>query len=220
MKKSVALFALLLAGWAYAQNPISVGDFSKLEVFDRISAVLIPSDKNALEITGHKAEFVRYVNRSGNLRIKMNIENTLDGKDVIVKVYFKSLNSVFSNTGTIITSEGLVQAPSLTLRANQGSEIRLDVKTDVLNVKTNGGGKVVLTGTSASQTVDCNSGGSYEGRELEASVSKVTVRAGGEATIYSTGTVDAKTLAGGNIYVYGGAEVTQKSTAGGKVHIR
>lgn len=220
MKKSVVLLAFFLFGFTFAQTNISVGDFTKLEVFDRISAILIPSDENRLEITGQKAEYVRYVNRNGKLKIKMNIENILNGKDITVKVYFTKLTSIFANTGTSITSESLIRTPSLAVRANQGSEISLETETDRLKVTTNGGGKVELTGRTDSQKIDSNSGGIYNGIELVAAVTDVSVKAGGEATVYCTGTVDAKTLAGGNIYIYGGADVTEKSTAGGNIYIR
>lgn len=220
MKFKAAVLSFLLSGFAFAQITVSVGDFSKLEVFDRISAILIPSDKNMLEISGNKAEYVRYINRNGRLRIKMNIENILNGKDITVKVYFNELNSIFANTGTRITTEDIISSPSLTIKANQGSEIILNTETDMLKVNVNGGGKVELTGHTASQKIDSNSGGIYNGIELEAAVTDVSVKAGGEATVYCTGTVDAKTLAGGNIYIYGGADVTEKSTAGGNIYIR
>ncbi len=209
-----SIFTLTLA-----QKTQDLGEFNFLEVFDKIPVTLIQSDKNHIEISGSRANEVELVSKDRQLKIRMSTKNLLKGDDVKITLYYQELNEIHANEGSHISSEETINSSNLILNSKEGAEINLAVKTNSLEIKTNTGGRIYVNGSADFQSVVSNSGGIYDGEKLETSKTEVTVNAGGEAKVFATETVDAKTRAGGNIHIFGGAQVTQQNIAGGKVHL-
>lgn len=220
MKNRFLVLFSLLFGLTFAQRSQNPGDFNSIEVYDQLSAELIPSDKNYVEVTGSNAQNVEIVNKNGKLKIRMKLDQFLQGDKTNVKIYYRSLNSVAVKEGASVTSKSAVETSSLSLNANKGSSISLEINSNSVDVRLDSGGIIETSGKANSQDVVANSGGSYEGSKLKTKTTNVTVNAGGNAEIYATEYVKAKTRAGGNIDVFGGAEVDQKTIAGGTVNIR
>ena len=220
MKNIFFLLFSLFFGFSFAQRSQNPGDFNSIEVYDQLSAELIPSDKNHVEIAGSNAQNVEIVNKNGKLKIRMKLDQFLQGDKTNVKIYYRSLNSVAAKEGASVTSKSAVNTSSLSLNANKGSSISLEINSNSVDVRLDSGGFIETSGKANSQNVVSNSGGNYEGSKLMTKTTNVTVNAGGNAEIYATEYVSAKTRAGGNIDVFGGAEVDQKIIAGGTVNIR
>ncbi|MFA7446798.1 MAG: head GIN domain-containing protein [Weeksellaceae bacterium] len=219
MKSIVRLFFVVLFGFSYAQNKQDVGEFNILEVYDKLTVELIHSNANFIEIRGNKAESVEFINKNKRLKIRMKIDQFLQGDDTKVIVYYTHLNQIYANEGSQVSSNEILSTPSLVLNSKEGARIELEVETNALDIKTNSGGWVVATGKSNSQTVVSIAGGIYDGEGLKTKTTTVTVNAGGEAKVFATDYVNAKTRAGGNIHIFGGAKVDQKTMAGGNIHI-
>lgn len=220
MKNIFLLSFSLFFGLTFAQRSQNPGDFNSIEVYDQLSAELIPSDKNYVEISGSNAQNVEIVNKNGKLKIRMKLDQFLQGDKTKVKIYYRSLNSVAAKEGAIITSKSKLETSGLSLNANKGATITLDISANSIDARLDSGGIIEISGNANSQSVVANSGGNYEGSKLKTKTTNVTVNAGGNAEVYATEYVNAKTRAGGNIDVFGGAEVVQKTIAGGTVNIR
>lgn len=219
MKNLFSIFVLTIFSFSFAQKSQDLGEFNFLEVFDKIPVTLIQSDKNHIEITGSRASEVELVSKDRQLKIRMSTKNLLKGDDVKITLYYQGLNEIHANEGSVVSSENPISASTILLNAKEGAEIRLPIETNSLEIKTNTGGKIYVNGTADYQYVVSNSGGIYDGEKLETSKTEVTVNAGGEAKVFATESVDAKTRAGGNIHIFGGAQVTQQTIAGGKIHV-
>ncbi len=203
--------------FSFAQFSRNVGEFSSLKVYDKITVVIIPSNENKVESDSDEST-VETVNKNGELRIKMTPVNILQGDQVSVKVYYKSLNDIQASQGSSVSSPENWKAKMLTLISNEGSKINLGIKTGKLNVKTNSGGEIVVTGKADHQDIIVNSGGKFLGQELDSKSATVTANAGGIAEVFATESVDAKTRAGGVIDVYGDPDDRKyKNIIGGKI---
>ncbi|SMC84530.1 head GIN domain-containing protein [Moheibacter sediminis] len=219
MKTIFSILIIALFSISFAQKTQNLGEFNFVEVFDKIPVTLVKSDKDYIEISGSRANEVELITKNQQLKIRMNTKNLLKGDEVKVILYYQGLNEIHANEGAYISSENPISASTILLNAKEGAEIRLPIETNSLEIKTNTGGKIYVNGTADFQSVISNSGGIYDGEKLETAKTEVTVNAGGEAKVYATESVNAKTRAGGNIHIFGGAQVTQEKIAGGKVHI-
>ncbi|MHA7610181.1 head GIN domain-containing protein [Elizabethkingia meningoseptica] len=210
--------AILAFQFSFSQTVKDVGTFSSLKVYDKIPVVLVPSSSNKVEIDGKKSSDVEVVNKNGELKVRMTTTNLLQGDDVKVKVFYDRLNDIQASQGAMISGEGVLNGNKVALTANEGSTINIGLKAKTLEVKTNTGGQITLSGHSNNQTAIVNTGSKYYAKKLETSTTSVTVNAGGEAEVYATELVDAKTRAGGNITVYGNpADKKTKKFAGGNI---
>ncbi|MEO5777235.1 MAG: head GIN domain-containing protein [Flavobacterium sp.] len=202
MKKLV--FSLLLVSTiALAQETKNVGDFSKVTSFDRIDVFLVSSEENKVQIDGKQADEVELVNKNGELKIRMPLTKLLDGDNISVTVYFNNLTAVEANEGSRIACGDKISATSFDIIAKEGSEIKLILDVQKLNVKVKNGSIVDLQGNALTQDAVVNSGGRYLAPGLETNQTSINVTAGGEAHIFATDIVDAKVRAGGNITIHG-----------------
>ncbi|MDE5491658.1 head GIN domain-containing protein [Elizabethkingia meningoseptica] len=219
MKNIIAgTMAILAFQFSFSQTVKDVGTFSSLKVYDKIPVVLVSSSSNKVEIDGKKSSDVEVVNKNGELKVRMTTTNLLQGDDVKVKVFYDRLNDIQASQGAMISGEGVLNGNKVALTANEGSTINIGLKAKTLEVKTNTGGQITLSGHSNNQTAVINTGSKYYAKKLETSTTSVTVNAGGEAEVYATELVDAKTRAGGNITVYGNpADKKTKKFAGGNI---
>ena len=217
MRKLV--FCLLtMSSIAFGQIEKNVGDFNKVTSFDRIDVMLIPSDENKVILNGSGAENVELVNKNGELKIRMPLLKMLDGENISVIVYFKNLTAIEANEGSRIACGDKIKATSFEIIAKEGSEVKLFVEVEKLNVRTVNGSKVTLEGKAKNQDVLVNSGGIYEAEKLKTQQTVIVCNAGGEANVFATDLVEAKVRAGGNITIYGNPkQIDKKIIIGGTI---
>ncbi len=220
MKTFFSIFLSLFLINSFSQKTQNVGDFNSIEVYDQINAELIPSDRNFVEISGKNSESVQVINKNNTLKIRMKLDQFLKGEQTTVKIYYNTIYKIAVKEGATIYSAQTVSTPSLSLNANKGGLINLNVNTNSIDARLDSGGVIEISGNAGSQDIVCNSGGYYDGKQLKTKTTNVTVNAGGNSEIYATDYVNAKTRAGGNIEIYGNPEVDQKTVAGGNIKIR
>ena len=220
MKKIAVAFMIVGFQFSFAQFTRNVGEFSSVKVYDKITVIIVPSNENKVESDTDDAN-VETVNRNGELRIKMTPTKILQGNQVSVKVYYQNINDIQASQGSIVSSTETLKTKMLTLTANEGSKINLDIDTGKLNVKTNSGGEITVKGNADNQDIIVTSGGKFNGQNLESESATVSTTAGGVADVFASESVDAKTRAGGIINVYGDPNDRKfKNVIGGKINFK
>jgi hypothetical protein len=202
-KRLVIIAFVFLSQFTNAQVTRNLGDFDEVKVFDKINVKLIEASENKIVVTGARADEVETVNKNGELKIRMPFPQLLSGDDIIVKLYFKNLESIAVSEGSYVSSEKDFKQTSLDLNAKSGGEIKLEIDVDKVNIKANAGGIVTLSGKAKNQDVVITSGGILNAKDLETSQTTISVAAGGKSEIYASVLVDAKVRAGGSIFIYG-----------------
>jgi len=219
MKKVLILVVALVVQTTFAQVTKNLGDFNTVKVFDKLNVKLIASSENKAIISGDREEEVEFVNKNGELKIRMPFPKLLAGDAVSIKLYFKTIDGIAASEGSIVSSDAVFSGTILDLNVREGAQISLNLEgVKKVNVKAVSGGIIQLSGNAVNQDVVIMSGGILEARELETSQTTINVSAGGNAEIKASVLVDAKVKAGGNIYVYGRPEQINKETLlGGKI---
>ncbi|MFD2822546.1 head GIN domain-containing protein [Lacinutrix iliipiscaria] len=219
---SLLLFCLTISLSAQNDQDKVVGEFKEIKVYDRIEVQLIKSDENRVVVSGKNTEDLVIVHKKDILKIRMTLEEAFDGDETTVKVYYTTLEIIDSNEGAVVESNDVIEQFELKVKAQEGGKVRLNVKDlKFFEVKAVSGGSIEASGNSKNQTVDINTGGSYEGEDLITENTKVTIKAAGVAHVNATKDVEAKVRAGGSVYVYGNPENVDKNTVlGGKIIIK
>mgnify|MGYP006119902393 CR=1 FL=1 len=220
MKKSSFILVLFFNFLAFSQPPVSktIGEFSKLKVYDLINVELIQSSENKIEISGENAKNVSIIQKNNTLKIRMEVSKYFKGEDTFVKLFYTKINTIDVNEGAKVVSETPIQQYEVELKAQEGGEITVPVKTKVLTVKSVSGGKIQVHGTSKSQNININTGGVYKGEKLQAQFSKIKIKAGGSAEVRSSDLINVKIFAGGFLTIFGQTTNTkQNNIFGGKI---
>ncbi|SNR45044.1 head GIN domain-containing protein [Dokdonia pacifica] len=221
MKKIImTVIAVCISAITFGQITKNVGDFTEVKVYDRIVVNLVKSDENKVVISGADASQVEVVNKDGKLKIRMEFDLIFDGNNTFVNVYYNNLKIIDGNEGAEITSNELIEQDNIEIKMQEGARINVGLKVQNVTMRAVTGGMIEATGMAVTQDVTVNTGGVYEGRDLETEEAKVFVQAGGEVEVYASKKADITIRAGGDVDVYGKpAEVKRRRTFGGRIRI-
>lgn len=218
MKRIVLLFCVFLTAYSFAQTTVVLKDFEDVKVFDKLSVTLVASDETKAVITGVEQSKVEIVNKNGLLKIRMPVTKILSGDAAKVTLYYKTIRTIDANEGSVVTCADVFKQTSLDLSTQEGAKIEVALDVDKTKIKAVSGGIVTATGKAVTQTIFINSGGIFNGKELTASQTTVSISAGGSADVNSTTLVDAKVSMGGTIFIYGKPkEIKQETVMGGSI---
>ena len=198
-----------------------VGEFSEIKVYDLIEVNLIQSDENRIFIKGENVHDIKWTNKDGKLKLRMQLEKKFSGDDTLIEVYYKDLDIVDSNEGARITFNEMIEQDEIELRAQEGGQIKAGFNVDYALIKAVTGGVIEAAGIAKRQNITLNTGGVFRGQELKTERSSVKISAGGEAELHASERVEIDVTAGGDVYVYGNPSQVDKNTfAGGRVVFR
>lgn len=220
MRTLVKVFVLLITTVVFSQQPIekSIDEFAELKVYDLIEVELIKSHENKVIITGENTTDVIVNNRNGKLKIKMNLEESFDGNNTKVTLYYTSVDIIDVNEGSKVHSKDTIKQFEINLKAQEGASINMPVHVTHTNAKAVTGGVIETSGKSKSQDVYILTGGVYKGSELKTENTEISINAAGEAYINASKLVDVKIRAGGDVFIYGNPETINESRVlGGRV---
>lgn len=220
MKILVRILALIIVTFSFSQNSIEkkIGEFKELKAFDLINVTMIQSNENKVVILGRNRRNVQVLNKNGKLKIRMELEESYDGNDTDVTLYYTSVDIIDANEGAKINIEGKLKQFDVELKAQEGAEITANIKTNYTDVRAVTGGIINLTGTSKNLDVSIYTGGEFDGQDLATESTEVSINAAGEARVNASEFVEARVRAGGEVYIYGDPkEIDQKTVLGGKV---
>ncbi len=220
MKNLAKLIIMLFTSIIIAQDDIekTIGEFSTVKVYDLIQVTMIQSNENKVVISGKNAQDVSIVNKNGKLKIKMNLEEILDGNDTKVTLYYTKVDVVDANEGAKVLVKNSIKQFEIDFKAQEGGKIESEVDVTYLNIRAVTGGVVKVKGTSKHQDVSLYTGGMYQGEDCKTQDTKVAIRAVGEAHVSASEEVDIKIRAGGDVYIYGNPRVVDESRVfGGRI---
>ena len=218
MKRIILVVFVLLTQLNYGQTVINLGDFDELKVFDQLNVTLIPSNENKVVITGKNESNFEAVNKNGVLKLRMSVTKMLSGADTKVTLYFKNIQSIDANEGSIVSCAAEFKQTIMQLSTQEGAMIEVELDVDNTKVKLNSGGIINLSGKAVTQKATITSGGILNAKNLETSQTTVSVSAGGSADVNASTLVDAKVNAGGKITIFGKPkQIKQQAFAGGTI---
>ncbi|WP_282042158.1 head GIN domain-containing protein [Winogradskyella flava] len=220
MKKSIFIFVLLVGFITNAQDKIekTIGEFSTVKVYDLINLKMKQSDENKVVISGKNRNDVEIINKSGKLKIRMSLEESYDGNDTVVILYYTSVDVIDANEGAVVTLNEPIEQFEVDIKAQEGAEVTVELKTTYANFRTVSGGIVNVTGSSKNQDISINTGGIFNGEYFITEQTEVNVSAAGEAYIHATEYADITIKAGGDVFIYGNPkQVDESRVLGGRI---
>lgn len=222
--RTTIVLLILSSTAVFAQNEVktTLDSFDEIKGFDQLRITLIKSDRNEAIITGHDTDKVKFDNDNGLLKVRMEIEKFLDGNETNVTIYHSNdLKLIDVNEGAKISSKDEIDTDYLTIRAQEGGQLDLNIDADNLDVKAVTGGIIKVYGEADNQDVLIRTGGEYRAKDLESDNVDITIVAGGEASINAEDFVNASVNAGGIVEIYGNPkQVKENKTMGGSIVLK
>lgn len=220
MKQLTLILIILSSTLSTAQVTRKVGDFTKISVFDKIQVELIQSDENKVILDGVHAAEVEVVNKNGLLKLRLPLVKFLSGQQIEAKIYYTELSSILVAEGSKVTANSVFKSADLLLESKEGSQVKLDLDVDNLNIKAYTGSELSLTGDAQNIDALINTGADLKAKDLIVQHAIVNVNTGGIASVTAKEYLSVKVVAGGSVFVYGNpTKLSQSVTAGGSIII-
>ena len=166
-------------------------NFEVVKVTGNIHLQLVALDSRQPVFVGNKVPDKLDIEWADNtLSLKTPIE--LGSEPAIqVKLFYKVLSVLEVRRGAVIQSPDILKTGVLTVKAETGGKIELDVATDSISGRVNQGADIILSGKTRSQLVNAYTLGNYLAYELEAQKTWVKAATGAQVKINSMGFLDA-----------------------------
>lgn len=223
MIQKMYFITLLFCAYTFSQTPVTktLGEFSKLKVYDLINVDIIKSDKDKIEITGNNAQDVQIIQKNNTLKLRMKLDKMFKGEDINIKLYYTSIDEIDANEGAEVLVKDKIKQYEITLKAQEGARIAANINTKNLVVKCITGGRVSTLGQTENQNITLRTGGVYEGSQTKTQNSYVSIKTGGEASVHSENLLDVKIFSGGDVLVYGTPkQLKQNKLFGGRIYFK
>lgn len=220
MKKVTLIIALVIGFVINAQETLekTIGEFTTVKVYDLINLKMIKSNENKVVITGKNRNDIELLNNNGKLKIRMNIEESYDGNDTAVVLYYTSVDVIDANEGAKVVVEDPLEQFEIDLKTQEGAEITAQLKTTYANFRAVTGGIINVMGSSKNQDVSIYTAGVFNGEDFVTEHTEVSINAAGEAYVNATLKVDVRIKAGGDVYIYGKPkQVDESRVLGGRI---
>ena len=221
--KKLYLLLLVVCAQTFSQTEISktLGEFSEIKVYDLINIDLIKSTENKIVISGKNSENLNIIQKNNTLKLKMQLKKKFNGKETQVKLYYTSLDIIDANQGAVVFSKNSIKQYELVLKAQEGAQIKVDVDTKLLVVKSVTGAKVLATGKSNQQDVTIRTGGVYKGANITVENTNLDIKFGGEADVNTNNVLDVAIFSGGDVNIFGTPkQLKQRKIFGGRTFLK
>lgn len=196
----------------------SLSNFTQIKGYDGLSINLIKSSENKAVISGENVNKVSLINNDGVLKVRMQLDKMFGGYKTFVDIYYSgSILVIDVNEDAKITTNDIIKQDILELKAQEGGELVVAAEVEQLLVKSVSGGVINTVGTADLQDVQINTGGIYKGKSLKSGFSTINVNAGSLAEIYATDYVKAAVKAGGEVLVFGNPKKFEEKTVFGGI---
>jgi hypothetical protein len=222
MKNISTLCILFISLFSFGQYTIDteVGEFNEIKVFDLIEVNMIQSDENKIMIKGKNVDDIKWANKDGVLKLRMQLDKKFTGEDTLIEVYYTDIAIIDGNEGAQITCNEMLKKNKIELKVQEGAKIHIGMDVAYADIRAVTGGIIEASGLAENQTIVINTGGIFDGRELRTQTSDVKISAGGEAEVFASEKIDINVKAGGDVTVYGQPKkVNKKTFVGGRVRM-
>lgn len=198
------------------------GSFSGVKVTSGMNVYLAQDGETRVVVVADKNlhEVIETVVVDGTLEIRA-LANIWNASSKKVMIYFDKIREIEATAGSNIFTDRRLVLDQVDLRASAGSNFRMDVEAELINVSVSSGANIRLEGQSKQISARTSSGGNLKAEDFRAEVTEIKASSGANAWITAMQEITAHASSGGNIFYYGTPQKTNTTTSsGGNVHKR
>jgi hypothetical protein len=203
----------------FIDKDIEVDNFNRIKLEGAYNVTIEQGAKPGLKINAPEnlQKNLKAYTENNLLRISTEIKN-LTPEEIRLYITVDSLEEIDLEGGILLNSIGTLKVSSLTLIMKGGASINLDVDTETLFSRTEGGANMEFTGKTNKFTAISEGAGNIEADKLEAKTVTCRVAGVGNASVYATENLDATVEGLGKISYRGNPSVNKKVNGIGVIY--
>ncbi|RKE92258.1 head GIN domain-containing protein [Ichthyenterobacterium magnum] len=195
------------------------GNFSQIEVSRGIDVYLTQSDTQSLEVQADENLHEIIITEIENDVLKIYAEDNISYASARkVMLSFKNVTHITSTSGSDVYSTNTIVADKLTLNTTSGSDMELDINTNIVDCKSTSGSDLKLSGKTNTIFAEATSGSDLKAGNLKANICNASATSGADITVNTKEKLHARASSGGDIRYYGNpTSVSKKDSSSGTI---
>lgn len=193
--------------------------FSRISIGGNYEVNLIESEETKVMIETDENLF-RYINveqYEETLNIN-NVHNLKSTQGIMVDIYYKNLEKIYSTGASKISNEGVLNPNELLLNLSGAGAITLEIDVEKVKVNLTGAGVVTLSGNTEYQETHISGAGGLDAKDLRTNDCSVNLSGLGGAQVYAVEKLEATITGIGGIIYGGNPKVIERQVTGfGKI---
>lgn len=195
----------------------NVGEYAEITVAGSFDVTLLQGKEGKLEISVEENLIKYLVTKVKNGKLVIRWDNNFKvkpKKPVHISVPFKEIEALVTAGSGDVVSVDEISASDFSIKSAGSGNVKLLLSADDVNCSMAGSGNITLVGVS--RELDCSKAGSgnlYAYKFVSEDV-EINAAGSGNAEVYATEVLDAKTAGSGNIYYKGAPKSNNTKVAG------
>jgi hypothetical protein len=195
--------------------------FDGVKVSSGIDVYLTQGDKETITVEADENlhEYILTEVKDGKLHVYTDNVNIREAERERVYVTIKDVKSLKTSSAGDLIGETPVKGDNIEIGASSAGDIKIEVYAKEVEVDISSAGDIRLTGEADKLVADLSSAGDLNAGDFKVREAKVSVSSAGDATIYVTEKLVARSSSAGNITYQGSPKfVDAHSSSAGGIH--
>jgi hypothetical protein len=196
--------------------------FDGIKVSSGVDVYLSQGDNESVTVEADENlhEYILTEVKDGVLNVYTDV-NIREAKMERVHVTIKDVRSLKTSSAGDIIGESPVRGTDIEIEASSAGDVRLEVYAKKIEVNISSSGDVTLSGEAETLKADLSSAGDLDAYNLKAKDVDVSASSAGDAKVYASEKITARSSSAGDIYYQGEPKyVDSHSSSAGGIHKR
>jgi len=187
-------------------------DFDQIKVSQGLDLYITQSNDVALSIEADENlhDLIMTDVENNILRI-YSTENIRRSSSKKIMLNINDISAIKATSGSDVYSTNTIEVDELELNTTSGADMKLDVKTQLLNCHSTSGSDIRVSGTTEVLIAEATSGSDIKADKLKAETSKVKATSGADISVNTSKELTARATSGGDVRYSGNPEKVNTS---------
>ena len=187
-------------------------DFDQIKVSQGLELYITQSNDVALSIEADENlhDLIMTDVENNILRI-YSTENIRRSSSKKIMLNINDISAIKATSGSDVYSTNTIEVDELELNTTSGADMKLDVKTQILNCHSTSGSDIRVSGTTEVLIAEATSGSDIKADKLKAETSKVKATSDADISVNTSKELTARATSGGDVRYSGNPEKVNTS---------
>lgn len=175
-------------------------DFKRIEVSNGIKVIVTQADNKSISVEADDNLQQHIITKIENGVLKIEADESYNATETpIVNVKLPVINGLKTDSGSQITSTGVLISENMDVKAESGSEINIEVEADAIKIESESGSSIEASGKALKLETSSSSGSTIDAKNLMTNEIKANSESGSSSSIYPIVKLEAKASSGSSI---------------------
>lgn len=185
---------------------VSTGEYDVIKALGSMDFILVDGNEGSITVTtdDNLHDYITIETDGDELIIKKKEGvNLRTKKGIKIEIPIRDISEATLTGSGDLYGKTKIKATNFTTKLTGSGDVRLEVDASNVYAKVTGSGDMSLRGSASTFELLLTGSGDYDGKDLKANNTEVTVSGSGDASVYAKKSIKARVNGSGDIEYYG-----------------